>query len=212
MSWNPFGPSQAEVMQKQLFQLKFTSKQMSRASKKAEKDEKTEMNKIRKSMEKGDEGSARIYAQNAIRIKTQGQNYLRMSSRLDAVASRVESAIKMQQVTKSMGSVVSGMDKVLATMDVEQIGKVMDKFESSFEQMDVTSSYVEQAMNSSAATATDEGAVDSLIAQMQAGVGLEIGNSAASAGSSEIAKPVGQSDAGQTDEAALEARLAALRQ
>jgi len=88
----------------------------------------------------------------------------------------------------------------------------MDKFESSFEQMDVTSSYVEQAMNSSAATATDEGAVDSLIAQMQAGVGLEIGNSAASAGSSEIAKPVGQSDAGQTDEAALEARLAALRQ
>jgi len=67
---------------------------------------------------------ARIHAQNAIRNKSNAQNYLRLASRVDAVSSRLESAIKMQQVTKSMGSVVKGMDKVLASMNVEQITKV----------------------------------------------------------------------------------------
>lgn len=210
MSWNPFQSTES-MMQKQLFQLKFTSKQMARAHKKAEKDEKAEMNKVKKAMEKGDEGCARIYAQNAIRMKTQGQNYLRMASRLDAVASRVESAIKMKQVTKQMGTVVQGMDKVLGSMDVEQIGQVMDKFEASFEQMDVTSSYVESAMNASTASAIDEGAVDSLLAQMQETVGMEVGDGVAAAGSGAVAAPVGTSSPG-TDEAALEQRLAALRQ
>ena len=37
----------------------------------------------------------------------------------------------MQQVTKQMGAVTKGMDKVLASMDVNQIGKVMDQFEGS---------------------------------------------------------------------------------
>lgn len=38
-----------------------------------------------------------------------------------------------------MGMVVKGMDKVLGSMNVEQISKVMDKFEQSFEDMDVRS-------------------------------------------------------------------------
>ena len=41
---------------------------------------------------------AKIYAQNAIREKNMALNYLRLSSRIDAVASRVESAIRMRAV------------------------------------------------------------------------------------------------------------------
>jgi len=203
MSW--LFESQESVMQKQMFQLKFTSKQMARAHKKAEKDEAAELLKVKKAMQKGDEGTARIYAQNAIRMKTMGQNYLRLSSRLDAVASRVEGALKMKAVTKQMGGVVSGMDKILATMDVEKIGQVMDKFEASFEQIDVVSSYVESAMSSTTSSVTDESAVDSLIAQMQASVGLDIGSKALAAGSGTIAAPVGTSDPG-TDDSALVSR------
>merc|ERR1719321_1050762 len=117
------------MMDKQLFQLKFTAKQVGRMAKKCEKDEAAEKLKIKKGLEKGDPEVARIYAQNAIRLKTTGTNYLRLASRLDAVASRVESAIKMKQVTKQMGDVTKGMDKVLASMNVDEITKVMDKFE-----------------------------------------------------------------------------------
>merc|ERR1719181_2369009 len=137
----------SKALENQLFQLKFTAKQMGRLSTKCLKEEKEE--KIKKCLEKDNPDGARIHAQNAIRAKTNAQNYLRLSSRIDAVASRLESAIKMQQVTKSMGQVVKGMDKVLGSMNVEAIGKVMENFEKSFENMDVRSEYVEQTMNSS---------------------------------------------------------------
>ena len=86
--------------------MKFTSKQLSRMQTKCEKQEKDEVKtrthshiipywftnpmraqklKVKKAMEKGDAETARIYAQNAIRIKNTGNNYLRLASRLDAV-------------------------------------------------------------------------------------------------------------------------------
>jgi hypothetical protein len=55
---------------------------------------------------------ARIYAQNAIREKNQALNYLRLASRIDGVASRVEAAVRMKTVTRSMAGIVKGMDKV----------------------------------------------------------------------------------------------------
>merc|ERR1712070_30861 len=140
---------------------------------KCEKQERDEKLKIKKSLEKGDPESARIYAQNAIRIKNTGNNYLRLSSRLDAVASRVESAVKMKQVTKNLGDVTKGMDKILATMDVGQITKVMDKFEASFDDMDVRSQYIEGAMNSSTASTMPEDQVESLLAEVSDAHGLE---------------------------------------
>lgn len=62
-----------------------------------------------------------IYASNAIRKKSEALNLLRLSSRLDAVASRVDTALKMRQVTGNMTSVVKGMDKAMNTMNLEQV-------------------------------------------------------------------------------------------
>ena len=43
--------------------------------------------------------TARIYAENAIRKKNEGLNYLRMAARTDAVAARVQSALAMKDVS-----------------------------------------------------------------------------------------------------------------
>ena len=85
----------------QLFQLKFTAKQMGRLSSKCLKEEKAEKEKIKKCLEKDNHDGARIHAQNAIRAKTNAQNYLRLSSRIDAVASRLESAIKTRTLNRA---------------------------------------------------------------------------------------------------------------
>jgi len=199
------------LQEKQLFQLKFTSKQLARLSKKAEKEEAAEKLKVKKAMEKGDPETCKIYAQNAIRIKTQGNNYLRLSSRLDAVASRLESAIKMKQVTKQMGTVVKGMDKVLASMDINKIASVMDHFEQSFDQMDMLSNTVEGAMNSSTATTMPESDVDALLQQVSDEHGLEFKANAAAAESGEIKVAPSTAGLGDVNEDALEARLKALR-
>jgi charged multivesicular body protein 1 len=46
---------------------------------------------------------------------------LRLASRIDAVASRVETAVTMRSVTNSMGSVVKGMDKAMESMNLERV-------------------------------------------------------------------------------------------
>jgi hypothetical protein len=60
-----------------------------------------------------------------------------MASRLDACCSRIETAVRMNQVSTGMKGAVKGMDKSLASMNIEQLSKVMDKFESQFEDLDV---------------------------------------------------------------------------
>ena len=89
-----------------LFQLKFCSKQLARLSKKAEKEQKTEQNKVKKALEQGNVEVARIHAENAVRKKNESLNYLRMSGKVDAVASRVQSAVTMKGVKFSTNYVL----------------------------------------------------------------------------------------------------------
>ena len=140
-------------------------------------------------------------------MKNTGLGYLRLASRMDAVASRVESAQKMKMVTKQMGAVANGMDKVLASMDVNKISAVMDKFEASFEDMDVRSQYVEGALNSATTTSANEDAIESLMEQVATEHALDFKSKAADASSAPVQEAVDVS----AGEDALEKRLAALR-
>ena len=85
-------------MEDELINLKMTSKQMIMASKKCEKNHKKQIKDVEKAIKAGNKEIAQIYAQNAIREKTQGLNYLKLSSRIDAVAARLQSAITSKQV------------------------------------------------------------------------------------------------------------------
>lgn len=51
---------------------------------------------------------ARVYAENAIRKKNEGVNWLRMASRVDAVASKVQTAVTMKGVSARPGATCPG--------------------------------------------------------------------------------------------------------
>ena len=89
-------------LEKSLFNLKFTAKQLNRQALKAGKDETAEKNKLKKAIQQNHPDIAKIYAQNAIRKQNEKLNLLRLGSRIDAVASRVQTAVTMRQVTGSM--------------------------------------------------------------------------------------------------------------
>ncbi|TIB03331.1 hypothetical protein E3P96_01916 [Wallemia ichthyophaga] len=162
-------------LEKTLFQLKFTSKQLSKQSKKAEKDETVEKNKLKNALSKGNEDTARIYASNAIRKKNESLNLLRLSSRVDSVASRVETAVTMRTVSNSMKSVVGGMDKAMSTMNLDLMSSIMDKFETQFSDLDSHTNYMESTMHNAAeAQSTPPDAVDGLVQQVADEAGLEI--------------------------------------
>jgi hypothetical protein len=116
-----------EKLLDQIFNLKFTAKQLARSAVKCEKEEKAEKLKassfpaaqfrsvlhldpeytggnvaspsqVKKAIEKGNMEGAKIYAQNAIRKKNEQLNYMKLASRLDATVSRLETQAKMQMV------------------------------------------------------------------------------------------------------------------
>ncbi|KAE8180905.1 hypothetical protein CF328_g9007, partial [Tilletia controversa] len=107
----------------------------------------------------GNTEGARIYASNAIRKKNESLNLLRLGSRIDAVSSRVETAVTMRQVTGSMTSVIA---------------LVMDKFENQFEDMDAQTSYMEGAISQQSAQTTPLDQVDLLMQQVADENGIEI--------------------------------------
>lgn len=195
-----------EQLQNLQFNMKFVGKQFTKGSKNCEKEEKAELKKCKTAMEKGNMEGARIYAQNAIRKKNEALNMLRLSARMDAVASRLDTAIKMKMVTQSMGAMVKGMDKILQQMNPEQIAKLMDTFEKQFDTIDVTSEYMETAIGQTTASTTPEDEVTSLMNQVADEHGLNVRqNLGPTLGSALPARKVVDAE---TDE--LEKRLAAL--
>mmetsp|Transcript_36562 Transcript_36562/g.88604 ORF Transcript_36562/g.88604 Transcript_36562/m.88604 type:complete len:134 (-) Transcript_36562:139-540(-) len=132
-----------------------------------------------------------------------------MASRIDACSSRIETAVRMNQVTDGMKGVVKGMDKGLSSMNVEKISKLMDKFEQQFEDLDVKTQYMEGTMNATTATSTPAEQVDDLISQVADANNLELGEAFSEAGpvgkkTPSLAKPDAEADD-------LETRLANLK-
>uniref|UniRef100_A0A8C9MZG3 Charged multivesicular body protein 1A n=7 Tax=Passeriformes TaxID=9126 RepID=A0A8C9MZG3_SERCA len=156
-----------------LFQLKVRA-QLEKLSKKAEKDSKAEQAKVKKALQQKNVECARVYAENAIRKKNEGLNWLRMASRVDAVASKVQTAVTMKGVTKNMAQVTKALDKALSSMDLQKVSAVMDKFEQQVQNLDVHTSVMEDSMSSATTLSTPQEQVDSLIVQIAEENGLEI--------------------------------------
>ncbi|XP_074864684.1 charged multivesicular body protein 1a [Carettochelys insculpta] len=191
-----------------LFQLKFTAKQLEKLAKKAEKDSKTEQAKVKKALLQKNVECARVYAENAIRKKNEGLNWLRMASRVDAVASKVQTAVTMKGVTKNMAQVTKALDKALSSMDLQKVSAVMDKFEQQVQNLDVHTSVMEDSMSSATTLTTPQEQVDSLIVQIAEENGLEIMDQLSQL--PEGASAVGESSV-RSQEEQLSRRLAALR-
>jgi len=204
-----FGFGSSKSMDETLFQLKFCSKQLERLSKKAEKDQKKEEAQLKKCLEKGDVERGRIYAENAVRKKNESLNYLRMSAKVDATASRVQSAVTMKGVAKNMEGVVKALDKAINSMELQKISEVMDKFESQFEDLDVHTSVMENAMGTATTTSTPASQVDDLIKQVAEENGLEVAAALPATTTGTIGETVAAS---ATTDDPLSRRLAALRE
>lgn len=161
-------------LEQSLFQLKFTAKQLNRQASKAAKEELQEKAKTKKAMTQGNNDIAQLYAQNAIRKSNERVNLLRLASRIDAVALRVQTAVTMRSVTGNMTQVIRGMDKALQTMNLERISMVMEKFESQFEDLDALTNYYESATNNVSALTTPQEDVDELMGQLADEAGIEM--------------------------------------
>mmetsp|Transcript_7624 Transcript_7624/g.20238 ORF Transcript_7624/g.20238 Transcript_7624/m.20238 type:complete len:235 (+) Transcript_7624:90-794(+) len=202
----------APSLDETVFNMKFTAKQLERMSKKSDKDIAKEKLKCKEAIQKGNADGARVYAENAIRHEKQALSYLKLASRLDAVASKMEGQMKMQQVMGQMSDVTASLGVALQSMDVEKIARTMDTFERQFEDLDLQGKYMDGAIAETTAMSTPQNEVDLLLQKV--GDEHELDVKEMLSGGRVKDRPVqngpqSNADSAQTDD--LEARFAALR-
>ena len=106
-----------------------------------------------------------------------------------------------------MAGVVHSMESAMKSMNLEQISNLMDRFEQQFESLDVQTSVMGDAMQSTTAMTTPQNEVDSLMQQVADEAGIELNQNLPQAQSG----TVGVATASQ-DQDELTQRLAKLRQ
>ena len=101
----------------------------------------------------------------------------------------------------------------MASLNIEQVSKIMEKFESQFTDLDVKTNVIEDTMSSAMTLSNPQGQVDSLIKQVADENGLEIiGAMADAPDTSGLINPGAQSkERSKGEEDALTQRLASLR-
>ncbi|PVD29139.1 hypothetical protein C0Q70_11736 [Pomacea canaliculata] len=133
-----------------------------------------------------------------------------MSARIDAVAARVQTAVTTRQVTNSMAGVVKSMESAMKSMNLEKVSQLMDRFEQSFENLDVQSQVMEGTMCNTSTLTTPQNEVDSLMQQVADEAGLELNMDLPSAQGSAVGSLATTQASQEQDE--LTSRLAKLRQ
>ncbi|OMJ67963.1 hypothetical protein SteCoe_34722 [Stentor coeruleus] len=160
------GKNSAQQLEDTIFEMRLSSKQLVKESQRCEREERQEKEKAKKSLEKGLIDIARIHAENAIRKKNETLNYLRLSSKMDAVASRIQSAARTENMTKNFSKVIPQMNNVLKNMKLENISQTMTDFEKCFEDLDVASGFINESLNQSTSVSAPKEQVDGLLGEI----------------------------------------------
>merc|ERR1711988_1655791 len=153
-------------MQEMVFSLKLQAKSLQRQAAKSEKDAKKEKAKIKKAVEQGNKEGARLFAENAIRNKSQHMNFLRLSARIDAVASKLDQAVQMNKVSDKMCKITQKLGPTMNSMNTLQVAQNMGEFESMFEDIDVRTEMMNSAIDGTTTTQVPEDDVRDLMMEV----------------------------------------------
>ena len=202
-----------QSMEDHIFNLKYNSKQLLRESEKCTKSAATNKLKCKQAMEVGNMDGARIYAESAIRDKNQSTNYLRLSSRIDAVSQRLLTASKLSMLSNDMNGIVNTMNSAMKSMNVEKISSVMDKFEQQFDNLEISTQTMESSIQSSTSTVMPLSQVDLLMKQVADENSLEFNDGLSVAPTKKLEPKVNTSAASEqkSNEPSLEERLRKLQ-
>ena len=160
------GAKNSQQLQDTIFEMRISSKQVAKESQRCEKEERLEKEKAKNYLAKGMIDAARIHAENAIRKKNESLNYLKLSSKMDAVASRIQSAQRTESMTKNFARVIPQMNMALKNMKIENISQTMTDFERCFENLDVATGFINESLNQTTSNSAPREQVDNLLGQI----------------------------------------------
>ena len=97
-------------------------------------------------MSKNKVEEAKIYAETVIRQRKEAINVRKFGVKMSALASKIESAARTNQMSQTMKSTIPILTKAMKQMDSNGIGKDISKFEKVFEDMEVKNGEMDAAL------------------------------------------------------------------
>jgi charged multivesicular body protein 1 len=158
-----------------IFEFKMMAKQFAKESKKAENEHKKFILKTKSLIEKGNYEQARVAAADAIRKKNEINRYQVLSSKIDGVAQRLQSAMQTRQLTEQMTQLTNLMSgQANKISDIVEITDTLDKFEKMFDDLDVHSNMMNEVMDNVNAGTIDDNEVNLLVNQVAEANGMKV--------------------------------------
>lgn len=206
----------ASSMQEVIFKMRYSSKTLGRQASKSEKQIAVEERKAKEALQKNNFAGARIYAENAIRYRSEALGYLKLQSQLEAVSAKLQSQQVRAQVSDDMFQVTQNLSVALEGMDMTKLGLTMEKFIQQSDDLELQTKYMDSAIGESTSSSTPQDQVDDLLLRIADTNDLELQDKIKGS-----LAPVGQpqhhqvgtgvQQQGQGSSNSLEARLAALQ-
>lgn len=160
-------------MDRYIFNLKLASKQMGKNAQRCSKQETLERAKCSKALRRGCVEAARIHAENCVRQRHQALTFLRLSSRLDAMATRLQGAKMARGLTRAMEGVTRAMDAALASMDLQRVVAVMERFDAQCDDLDVATA-AGLDVDNVASSVVPQAQVEGLLAELADEAGIDV--------------------------------------
>ncbi|EPT25750.1 SNF7 family protein [Toxoplasma gondii TgCatPRC2] len=146
-----------------IFDMKIKARELKRQSERCYRESEGEKGKVKAALQKNNSEGARVFAQNFIRKQQEGLHCLQLSSKLDAVASRLDAAHRSQQMSKQMRSAAYGLSNALRTLDGGTSLRQMEEFAKLFDDLDVRSDSVSTLLDASTSTSIPLEQVDDVL-------------------------------------------------
>ena len=157
-----------------MFEFKMMGKSMAKESKKSEAQSKALIKKVKDCIAKGDYEQAKVAASDAIRQKNMVKRYRVLSSKIDTVAQRLQTAYQNQRLTEQMQSLTQQLLGAGNMMDIVKMTETMANFEKLFDDLDVNSNMMDQVFDNVNAGTVNEQEVKQLIGQIAQQNGMKL--------------------------------------
>ena len=187
--------------------LKMNAKMLEKQSAKLEGQMKTERKKILEAATKGQMENAQVYAETVIRLKKEALSTRQFGVKMGALAMKIEGAARTQEMSKTLTNTVPALERAMKQMDKMGIQGAVGDFEKVFENMEVKTAQIDDAISTVYQGTIAQDEVASLIQEIQSEAGMQVGEGMQGAGTSAISNPNANAYQQQNQVDSLQARL-----
>lgn len=166
--------SPSDLLFETIFEFKMQAKSLAKESKRAERERDQMYEKVKKAIAENKPEAAKLYATDAIRKRNEAVKYEMLSYKLEAVHSKLKSALQTTKLNENMSKMVFSMSSALGTMDLVKISENMSQFEKVFDDLDANSQLIDKAMDNIDAGSYAERDVSNLIMQVAQLNGIQV--------------------------------------